>query len=593
MKCRFCGARIGILERWRFGDFCSKDHKDEFAVDLVRLNEQIVKDLRRIPTLYKSGTHETEAVAGQPPVVDQADPPEAIFLFEADPDPLVEIPQPKAAEDNPEKKTKAKQWRIFSQMADIEGLPPSALAASKEKEDGDKFLWVQLGDEPQQGPQGVLLATSFPAILPQHVLRRLQGHFPDSPIWVPPDPRRAAAEDARRYAVGKTAQQWIQEHAWSWMAEALAAAVPSLAPVLSAYPLTAPWNNWAIVPPSRPQMAPQPQHAMPMGAPPSPAGQPQPSAPLGGMPPPASAGGMMEQPPTPGGMPGQSMPPGGMMGQSIPPGGPMGGQMGQPMPSSAMLGQPMLPGNLPLPGAHPPGMRMPPPTMAGVPMPQPVGLNFPAPPIAGMPYLTSAPAGVPGVVTAPPGRAAAPPPGVATGWPIATQGLTPLGLAPTGAVPAGVAQGYAYAAPRIVESGLTWRELPPPLFSALVDLGGLLKASPLPFVQLVPEYSSLRPTLLIAGHQPRFHAELSCGLPFVDCQGDPSEDMVPAAPRPFRPRSHPRTLWRRFLVLPQAYGDVGQTQVPHIPGPAFVFSLRNSVSAPESRPQLQIGRWRA
>ena len=39
MKCRFCGARIGILERWRFGDFCSKEHKDEFAVDLVRLNE--------------------------------------------------------------------------------------------------------------------------------------------------------------------------------------------------------------------------------------------------------------------------------------------------------------------------------------------------------------------------------------------------------------------------------------------------------------------------------------------------------------------------------------------------------------------------
>lgn len=571
MKCRFCGARIGILERWRFGDFCSKEHKDEFAVDLVRLNEQIVKDLRRIPTLYKPASQETDAELGQPPEVEQPDPPEAIFLFEADPDPLVEVPQPKAAEEAPEKKTKAQQWRIFSKMADIEGLPPSALAASKEKEEEDKFLWVQLGDEPQLGPQGVLLATSFPAILPNHVLGRIQGHMPMSPIRVPADPRRAAADDARRYAVGRTTQQWIQEHAWGWMAEALAATVPDLAPVLSAYPIPAPWTNWAIVPPSRPQMAPQPQHAVPMGGAAHPAGQPQPPAPMGGMP---------DLAPPPGGMPGPSAP-------SV-------AQMEPPMAPAGMLGQPMMPGNIPMPASQPTGLRMPPPTMAGVPLPQPVALNLSAPPIAGAPYLTSAPAGVPGVVSpAPSGQAASFPSGAMPGWPIASQGLAPLGLAPTTGSPANVTQGYAYAAPRIMDSGLTWRELPPPLFSALVDLGGLLKPSSLPFVQLVPEYSSLRPTILIAGNQPRFHAVLVSGMPFVDCQGDPSEDMVPAAPGKFRTRSHPRTLWRRFLLLPKAYGDVGQTQVPDVPGPAFIFNLRSSLPAPEARPQLQIGRWRA
>ncbi|QOY91398.1 hypothetical protein [Paludibaculum fermentans] len=581
MKCRFCGARIGILERWRFGDFCSKEHKDEFAVDLVRLNEQIVKDLRRIPTLYKSSTPEAETAAGQPPAIEQPDPPEAIFVFEADPDPLVEIPQPKPAEDAPEKKTKSQQWRIFSKMADIEGLPPSALAASKEKEDSDKYLWVQLGEQPQQGPQGVLLATSFPAILPQHVLRRLQGHMPMSSIRVPVDPLRTAAEDARRYAVGKTTQQWIQEHAWGWMAEALAATVPDLAPVLSAYPISAPWANWAIVPPSR-QMTHQPQNAMPMGGA---AGQ------AGPMPPPDSMGGMMAQPPPAGGPSGQPMPPGGMPpGQTMPP----SGMFGQPMAPGGMMAQPIPPGNLPLTAPQPTVMQMPAPSMAGVPLPQPVGLNLAAPPMAGMPYLTSAPAGVPGVVSQPPaGRPASLPSGAMPAWPMAAQGLTPLGLAPTGAVPASVAQTYAYAAPRIVESGLTWRELPPPLFSALVDLGGLLKVSSIPSVQLVPEYSSLRPTLLIAGNQPRFQAELSCGMPFVDCQGDPSEDLVPAAPHKFRARCHPRTLWRRFLVLPQAYGDVGYTRIPDIPGPAFVFALRTSIPAPAARPQLQIGRWQA
>ncbi|MGC4053653.1 MAG: hypothetical protein QM757_31075 [Paludibaculum sp.] len=571
MKCRFCGARIGILERWRFGDFCSKEHKDEFAVDLVRLNEQIVKDLRRIPSLYKPASQEAaETETDQPVEVEQPDPPEAVFLLEADPDPLVEVPQPKPVEDQPEKKSKAQQWRIFSKMADVEGLPPSALAASKEKEDEGKFVWVQLGDEPQQGPQGVLLATSFPAMLPQHLLGRIQGHMPMSPLRVPADPRRTAEEDARRYAVGRTTQQWVQEHVWGWMAEALAATVPNLAPVLSSYPIAAPWSNWAIVPPAR-QLAPQPQHAMPMGGPAHPAGSPQPPAQMGGMP---------DQAPPPAGMSAPSMPPAGLMEPPMTPGG--------------LMGQPLMPGNIPMPAAQPTGLRMPPPTMAGVPLPQPVALGLSAPPMAGVPYSPGAPTAVPGTAApVPSGQGASYPAAAMPGWPLAPQGLAPIGLAPTAGAPAGTPQGYAYAAPRIMDSGLTWRELPPPLFSALVDLGGLLKPSALPFEQLVPKYSSLRPTILIAGNQPRFHAELECGMPFVDCQGDPAEDVVPSAPGKFRTRSHPRTLWRRFLLLPKAYGEIAQTRVPEMPGPAFVFALRSALPAPEARPQLQIGRWRA
>lgn len=522
MKCRFCGSRIGILERWRFGDFCSKEHKDEFAGDLVRLNEQIVQDLRHLPPVYKAAETEAEPAPSEPAVVEMPDPPEAEFVLESDPEPLVEIPQPKVAEEPPPQRSKSDQWRLFSKIADWEGLPAGALTAGKEEEKGDRFLWVQLSDEPQQGPQGALLAASFPAILPRQVLGRLQGHMPMSPVWVPPDPRQRAAEDAQRYAMGGAIEQCVEEHAWGWMADAAASEVPDLAPVLTDYPLTAPWTNWTILPP-RPQVAPPQPPAMPM------------------------------QPTPPAARPMQSMPPSGI-------------PMQAPRPS-------------------------------GIPMPQQVAPAMPAsppppPPVAGMPVIAGHPAGHSAVIApVPAGQLTVAPPGAVTAWPTATPALVPLGLGTPSVVPGAPAQGYAYAAPLIMNSGLTWRELPPPLFSALVDLGELVKPLALPFVQLVPEYSSVRPTILIAGNQPRFLATLSSGMPFVDCQGDPSEDMIPMAPHKFRLRSHARTLWRRILVLPKAYGDVGQPQVPHVPAPAFVFALKNSLPAPVARPQLQIGRW--
>ncbi|WP_321472691.1 hypothetical protein [uncultured Paludibaculum sp.] len=530
MKCRFCGAKVGILERWRFGDFCSKEHKDDFAVDLVKLNEQIVQDLRRIPSLYKSGAAETTAAApNQAPEVEPPDPPEAIFLQEADPGPLEEVAQSKPAEDGAPQRSKTDQWRLFSKMADWEGLPPSAMAASKEKEQTDRFLWVQLDREPSEGPQGVLLAGSFPAILPHRIVRQAQGHMPMSPIWVPPDFQRKAAEDAQRYAIGGSVHQWVQNHAWGWMAEALAESVPDFGPVLSAYPLTAPWTNWTVVPPSRPQMAPQQQQAMPMGA--------------------------------PQGMPGQSMP-----------SNAMGGMKGAGLELAGMPTPPV---------SHPGPIGMQPPSMAGMPLPSPAGVPAATPPIAGTPYTA-----------APQSGAYAPiPPGAVPAWP-AVSGLPAVGAVPSGVGPAAPPQGYAYAMPRLMPSGMTWRELPPPLFSALVDLGDLLKPFALPFVQLVPVYSSLRPTIVIAGNLPRLEAAPNCGMPFVDCQGDPSEDMVPSAPRKYRPRSHARTLWRRQLILPKPYGDVSQPRVPNCPGPAFVFALRTGVPAPVARPQLQIGRWR-
>ncbi len=37
MNCQYCGKKIGILENWRYGRFCSKEHQDEFREEASRL----------------------------------------------------------------------------------------------------------------------------------------------------------------------------------------------------------------------------------------------------------------------------------------------------------------------------------------------------------------------------------------------------------------------------------------------------------------------------------------------------------------------------------------------------------------------------
>ena len=47
MNCRHCGQRLGIIERWRLGHFCSKECRSAFTEEEARLTEQIVEELRR------------------------------------------------------------------------------------------------------------------------------------------------------------------------------------------------------------------------------------------------------------------------------------------------------------------------------------------------------------------------------------------------------------------------------------------------------------------------------------------------------------------------------------------------------------------
>ena len=42
MNCQYCGKKIGILENWRYGRFCSKEHQDEFREEASRLAASVL-----------------------------------------------------------------------------------------------------------------------------------------------------------------------------------------------------------------------------------------------------------------------------------------------------------------------------------------------------------------------------------------------------------------------------------------------------------------------------------------------------------------------------------------------------------------------
>ena len=42
MNCQYCGKKIGIIENWRYGRFCSKEHQDEFREEASRLAASVL-----------------------------------------------------------------------------------------------------------------------------------------------------------------------------------------------------------------------------------------------------------------------------------------------------------------------------------------------------------------------------------------------------------------------------------------------------------------------------------------------------------------------------------------------------------------------
>jgi hypothetical protein len=275
MTCRHCGARIGILERWRYGDFCSREHKQEFSLENERLAEEILRDLRRPEPAPKpvpiQRAAALETVEPEPPVAaEPPDPDMAGIVAQEEASPL------RAASSLvKEEPPKAKPgWKEFASLADLDRASASAPRPTGPPR---RQIWIE---EPAPPPGPYSRTAQRPLGLPAAQYRRRR---PGLKLWDHLLPIEEAPGGETRPA--STAVElwdgWTDDTDQGWTLDAGAAieAAPGIGVVLSDYPITAPWDRWEKWPVAAP--AALPHRVQDVGAGPAPR---FPASPGGGFP---------------------------------------------------------------------------------------------------------------------------------------------------------------------------------------------------------------------------------------------------------------------------------------------------------------------
>lgn len=151
MICRQCGLKLGLMERWRHGQFCSKACKTTFEQEDVKLAIQALSPaLRPAPTSGRNGESSKEAP--------QADPPEAGFLKQVDP----------SYEDQPAHAPLAKQQHRPKKRDAI--LVPDHRFGSPSPQEPKRLasaLWIDLSGVPEDAAFGCLFPPKVPVYTPE------------------------------------------------------------------------------------------------------------------------------------------------------------------------------------------------------------------------------------------------------------------------------------------------------------------------------------------------------------------------------------------------------------------------------------------
>src|SRR5512134_1903049 len=125
MNCKVCGTRLGILERWRYGDFCSQEHKVVFADDLESLDKQLSPEGGQSAS-PKPRVQETASNGATGQAETEFEPAMAGFMVQQDPKPRRPLRLEERISSKPaaERMDKAgERWRILAKKAGHDALP--------------------------------------------------------------------------------------------------------------------------------------------------------------------------------------------------------------------------------------------------------------------------------------------------------------------------------------------------------------------------------------------------------------------------------------------------------------------------------------
>jgi hypothetical protein len=344
MTCRHCGVRIGILERWRYGEFCSREHKDEFNLENERLTEEILREMRRpfspepVPIAKRSVAASVEPEPAAE--IAEPDPPMAAGLPQAEASALRAAPLIRA-EDPPKAKP---GWKEFASLANLDRPAASSVKAVTP---AHRLLWVEDPEAPPAGSYARVRKRSLGLPFTQYRRRRPGLPLLDRLLSIDPPP------EAPRGFVRCENEIWEgwpadADAGWDATPEAALSTAPGIGAILADYPLTAPWDRWERWPVAAPAPLPSALQNRQPGAPaplPAVSGNPAPPSLRSGAGP--GPGGMAGRPAQGPGAPRPAAPVPGVLNAPFASGAPVSG--------GVFAAGPSLPG-LSLPGFSGPAM---------------------------------------------------------------------------------------------------------------------------------------------------------------------------------------------------------------------------------------------
>jgi hypothetical protein len=129
MNCQYCGKKIGILENWRYGRFCSKEHQEEFREEANQLGASVLNSRLGRPSSTQSPGGDSLSLFAQPAPgadgerVETPDPP-MMEVVKQDQPAAVRLKPPEPPAIAPVQ-TGDRDLRCLKILASLDRVPPS------------------------------------------------------------------------------------------------------------------------------------------------------------------------------------------------------------------------------------------------------------------------------------------------------------------------------------------------------------------------------------------------------------------------------------------------------------------------------------
>ncbi|HNY38965.1 MAG TPA: hypothetical protein PKJ41_01160 [Bryobacteraceae bacterium] len=230
MNCQYCGKKIGILENWRYGRFCLKEHQDEFREEAGRLAASVLGSQIGAPSMARTQGGDNPSLFAKPAQTAAGDPlePPAPPRMEAVAQDLPTAVRCKPPEPPPPPPPAGERdQRCLKILASIDRVPPALEKDSRRR--------LAFDDKPF--PFGTLMAKGS-----RNVLVPPSGAVQRRPKLALVDSLLPLRYDEKGGPLPEFEPAWQSEAAWD--AETTAPVAMEFGEHIDDYAIEQPWQEW-------------------------------------------------------------------------------------------------------------------------------------------------------------------------------------------------------------------------------------------------------------------------------------------------------------------------------------------------------------